>query len=151
MSDDTEKRGSTKADTLGPKVIAMLVTGCTVAEAAKSVEVAPSTVHRWLKLPEFACLLEEAKRDIFEAVSNKVASTSSAMVEVLAEIAKDSEQDGRARVQAARTFLEFAIKFRLTDLEAKLDEQIAALEQRLAERERLDAEAEAERKRHGAG
>ena len=80
--------------------------------------------------------LKNAKRDLIDALGQGMAHKARDMATVLYDIAQDSDEDGRARVQAARTFFEFALKFRTQALEDLFETKVLAMEQRLAELER---------------
>lgn len=109
------------------QAIAALLTCPTLAEAATAAGISEPTLWRWLARPDFQDAYRTARR---EAVSQAVAhlqQASTEAVETLRRIMQDPEKSVTARVTAARTVLEFAIKgVELEDLAAR----IAALERR---------------------
>ncbi|MBX3169283.1 MAG: helix-turn-helix domain-containing protein [Candidatus Eremiobacteraeota bacterium] len=107
-----------------PEVITMLLSGQTVDKVAEACGVARSTVYRWLETPELRDELGIAKRAVVDQVANKIASEAAEMADILAEIARNGN-DERARVAAGKIFLDFASRYR-SDL--VMESRIAALE-----------------------
>lgn len=121
------------ADTLTPdqeKAIAALLSASTIAAAAKRVSVGERTLYRWLQAPDFVAAYRAARR---EAVSQAIAQLqqhSGDAVQVLVSIANDKNKPVYARVAAARSILEFAVKaVELEDMAQRIEALEHAYEQ----------------------
>ncbi len=103
-------------------VLALLQHG-TIREAAHACGVGEATVFRWLKDTMFANAYREARR---QAVSQAIASLQQKAVEAVAtlqQIVRDESVVPSARLAAARTILDLALKgVELDDLEVRLEE-----------------------------
>lgn len=108
--------------------ILSLLTAPNYSEVAKTVGIGETTLWRWLQNPDF---VEEYRRVKAQAVGQAIArlqQTTTAAVNVLADIMMDTGSKDSARVTAARIILEFALRaVEFEELQAKLDE----MEQRL--------------------
>lgn len=91
-------------------VIATLVSNPNVKEAAQVHGVSERTLHRWLKEPDFAVQLAETQRGVTRRVMRSIISRSEKAVGVLDEIMSNGKASPFARVQAARSVLEFTFK-----------------------------------------
>lgn len=108
--------------------IISLLTAPSMAEAAKQAGVGQNTLWRWLKEPAFKEKYQEAKREAVSQAVARLQQLSSTSVDVLNEIANDSEAPASSRVSAAKTIIEMAIKaVELEDIVARVDqlEQLA--------------------------
>jgi len=90
--------------------IAALVAEPNVKKAAKECGISERTLHRWLKEPEFAVQLAEAQRGVTKSVMRRVISRAETAIDTLDSIMTNAKASTHARVAAARTVLEFAIK-----------------------------------------
>ncbi len=103
------------------KVIAALLSEPTIGAAAVKCDIGERTLYTYLAEPAFAEAYRTARR---EAVSQAVAQLqriSSEAVLVLQTVMNDNTKPASARIMAARSVLEFAIKaVELEDLEARL-------------------------------
>lgn len=90
-------------------------------EPAKSVGVDRSSIYRWMQQLAFRDAYREARREVFSAAVARLQQAASRAVAPLLEIAEDSSQQGAARVGAARTVLDYAVKaIEAEDLSARL-------------------------------
>ena len=112
------------------KIIAALLECRTLAQVADVTGTPPRTLYTLLKKPEFKKQLDEAKAAALGQAVAKLNSYSATAVDVLAEIAMDTEQHGQIRTSACRAIL---------DALARLNEQIDILA-RLEELEYQQAE-----------
>lgn len=102
-----------------------------VSRAALVAEVPERTLRAWLKRADFADAYRLARREATQHAIARLQQASGAAVNVLLNIMARDTTPAHARVAAARTVLEFAIKaVELEDLEQRL----AALEAAYAQK-----------------
>ncbi len=103
-------------------ILALLQHG-TIREAAHACRVSEATVFRWLKNDLFLTSYREARR---QAVSQAIAALQQNAVEAvttLQQIVRDESVVPGARLTAARTILDLALKgIELDDLEVRLED-----------------------------
>jgi hypothetical protein len=108
--------------------IAHLLTAPTIAEAARQAGLGEQTVRRWLKDTHFQAAYREARHHAVAQAIAQVQRVASTAVETLQQVMIEPAALASARVSAAKTVLDMAIK--AVELE-DLARRIAALEQRL--------------------
>jgi hypothetical protein len=97
-------------------------------EAARNVGIGEVTLWRWMQEPEFNQAFREAKRRVLDEALITLQKATGKAISALVSILDDQEKPASARVTAARTILETAVKtIQFEDLEARVHE----LEQRL--------------------
>jgi len=107
------------------EAITALLTQRNMEEAARAAGIGLSTLVRWMKLPEFDAAYREAKRASFGQAVARLHQASSAAVSTLLKIMIDPNSPASARVRAADSVLDRAMKgIELEDIEAR----VAALE-----------------------
>lgn len=107
-------------------LISALLLAPTLAEAARAVGVHEATAWRWLKDHAFQEAYREARREVVRQAVAQVQQACRIAVTTLTGVMQDGESPASAKVAAARTVLETAIKaIELEDLEVR----IVALEQ----------------------
>ncbi len=90
-------------------------------EAAAAAGISGVTLWRWMQEPEFAEAYRKARRQAVQQAIGRIQQVCSEAVATLKTIMEDSEAPASARVSAAKTVLETAIKaVELEDLEARL-------------------------------
>src|ERR1700693_2650725 len=103
--------------------IGALLTCSTIAEAARSCGIGESTLRRWLCDETFAQRYRQERTRMLESTVNLLRQKSVAAVETLGDVATDKEALASARVSAARSLVEFAIKgAEVRDLEERIGE-----------------------------
>ena len=103
--------------------IVALVTEPTIADAAKKAGISHATLHKWLKVKEFKDAYMQARREAVSAAISRLQQTATEAVDALRDVMNDTESPASARVSAARSILEIAIKaIELEDLEARVAE-----------------------------
>jgi transposase-like protein len=108
------------------EAIAALLSQRNVDEAARTIGVAPNTLLRWMKEPEFEAAYRQARRDAFSQSIARLQQASSAAVSTLLKIMIDPSTPPSTRVRAADSVLDHSAKaIELEDIEAR----VAALEQ----------------------
>jgi transposase-like protein len=107
------------------EAIAALLTQRNIEEAARSIGIAPNTLLRWLKEPEFDAAYREAKRAAIGQSIARLQQGTSAAATTLLKIMIDSSAPASVRVRAADSIFNHAAKaIEIEEIEARL----AALE-----------------------
>jgi DNA-binding MurR/RpiR family transcriptional regulator len=110
------------------QAIAALLTASTLAEAARTAGISEPTLWRWLQRAEFQAAYREARRAAVGQAVAHLQRASGEAVETLRAVMRDLDTPASARVSAARTVLDLALRaVELEDLAARVD----ALEQAL--------------------
>jgi AcrR family transcriptional regulator len=104
------------------RAIASLLSEPTVERAAEKAGVNPATVYRWFKDDPFSIAYREARRHAVQQAIAHLQQTSHAAVSALQDVMSDSDSPASARVTAAKTILELAIRaVELEDLAARVE------------------------------
>ena len=107
------------------EAIAALLTQRNIDEASKAVGIAPNTLLKWMKQPEFDTAYREARRATFRQSVARLQQASGAAVSTLLKIMVDATAPHSTRVRAADSVLDHAAKaIEIEDIEAR----VAALE-----------------------
>lgn len=115
------------------KALQALLVCRTKAEAAKAAGISESTLRGYLKEPEFQERYREAFGNLVQDATRQAQQAINPALSTLTEIMQDKGEQATARIQAARSTLEYALK---------LTEQNDILEQ-LRELEKWKDEADA--------
>jgi hypothetical protein len=103
------------------QVITALVTCASITEAAAQCGLADVTLRRWLKQEPFQAAYREARRAVVQQAITQVQRATGEAVETLRRVMQDAEASASARVSAAKTILETAVKaVEVEDLEARI-------------------------------
>ena len=115
------------------KALAALIRSPTIEAAAGAVGVGYTTLRRWLK--EDAAFQQEYRAALANLTEDAIAQAKqnlSPALSVLREITESADQPGAVRVQAARSLLEYGLKFTeradILDRMDKLEKMIAEVE-----------------------
>lgn len=114
------------------KILAALLLCNSKKEAAAYAGVSEKTVWTYLQDPDFAAEYEEEKKKLIRNASEQIQRSLEPSITALRAIATDDKAGKTARVQAARSLLEYGLK--LAEY-TSLEDRVAALEK---ERERDD-------------
>ena len=107
------------------EAIAALLTQRNLDEAAKSIGIAPNTLLKWMKQPEFEAAYREARRAAFRQSVARLQQASGAAVSTLLKIMVDTSAPHSTRVRAADSVLDHSAKaIEIEDIEVR----VAALE-----------------------
>jgi len=110
---------SRKQDT----AIGALLSRPTISAAAESVGIGESTLRRWLKDRDFLAAYRAARREAVSQAVGHLQAACSVAVLALTDISQDVSCPASARVSAARTVLELALKgVELEDLAVRVEE-----------------------------
>ena len=113
--------------------IVALLSSRSTEEAARSIQVAPKTLYRWLKDSAFDAAYRKARRDAFGQTIARLQQGSPAAAAVLLKLVVDSSTPASTRVRAAEIVLDKAAKaIEIEDIE----ERLAALERAAEENQR---------------
>lgn len=105
------------------RAIAALLVHPTMAKAAAAAGVGEVTLWRWLQIPEFKEQYRLARREAVSQAVGHLQGACSVAVVALTDVAQDVSCPASARVSAARTVLELALKgVELEDLAVRVEE-----------------------------
>jgi hypothetical protein len=103
-------------------IILALLQSPSIEKAAASLDLAPSTLWRWLKKPKFKEALRDARRKAFSQSIARLQNASSAAVSTLLKTMVDTGAPHASRIRAAECVLEMSLRSMETeDLEARID------------------------------
>jgi hypothetical protein len=103
------------------QVITALVTCASIAEAAAQCGLADVTLWRWLKQEPCQATYREARHAVVQHAIVQVQQATGEAVETLRKVMQAANTPASAKVSAAKTILETAIKaVELEDLEARI-------------------------------
>ena len=115
------------------EAVAALLIQRNIEEAARSIDVSPKTLLRWMKVPEFEVAYREARRAAFGQSIARLQQASSAAVSTLLKVMIDPNAPSSSRVRAADSVLDHTLKaVEIEDIEAR----VAALERNIKEKNR---------------
>ena|SRR5580698_299916 len=107
------------------EAIAALLTQRTTEDAARAIGIAPSTLLRWMKEPEFDAAYRAAKRAAYGQSIARLHQASSAAVTTLLKLMVDQNVPASTRARCADSVLGHTVKaIEIEDVEAR----VAALE-----------------------
>jgi len=109
--------------------IIALMTQRSIDEAAKSIDIVPNTLLRWMKDPEFDRAYRQARRKAFGQAISRLHQLSSPAVATLGKVMVDATTPPSVKVRAAETILaQGARAIELEDIEERLAELERAAE-----------------------
>jgi hypothetical protein len=105
------------------EAIAALLSQRSIDDAARVANIAPRTLYRWMKEPEFDASYRQAQRDSFAQTTARLQQGSTAAVSTLLKVMVDPKTPPSTKVRAADSVLGHAAKaIELHDIEARLTE-----------------------------
>jgi len=110
------------------RLLAALLSGETMPNAARLCNVPERTARRWLTLPEFRQTLKDGQSGMVTAATRKAAGLLTRALDTLADVLDSPATTPSAKVGAARVLLEHTA--RLLEL-SDFAERLEALERRL--------------------
>ena len=117
------------------KALQALLVCRTRREAAQMAGISETTLRTYLQEPEFQSRYRQAFGDLVESAARQAQQAINPALSTLREIMEDGDEQAQARITAARSVLEYAVK---------LTEQVDVLEQ-LRELERWRDETDGNR------
>lgn len=115
------------------KALQALLVSRTRAEAAKAAGISESTLRTYMQDAEFVERYKRAFGDMVQDATRQAQRTISPALSTLREIMEDREEQTTARISAARSILEYALKL---SEQTDILEQLRELEQWRAEIDR---------------
>jgi hypothetical protein len=98
-------------------------------EAAKAVGIAPNTLLKWMKIPEFQAAYREARRNAYSQAVAKLQQGATAAATTLLKIMLDQNTPASVRVRAAECVMNHSSKaIEIEDVEARVTELERAAE-----------------------
>lgn len=108
------------------EAIIALLSHRSIDDAAQAIRIAPRTLLRWMKEPEFHAAYREARRVAFRQSVARLQQASSAAVSTLLKVMVDTATPPATKVRAADSVLDHSAKaIEIEDIEAR----VAALEE----------------------
>lgn len=102
------------------KALQALLVCRTRREAAQMAGISETTLRTYLQEPEFQSRYRQAFGDLVESAARQAQQAINPALSTLREIMEDGDEQAQARITAARSVLEYAVK---------LTEQVDVLEQ----------------------
>ena len=93
------------------KIIAVLISSGTIAEAARTLDVTPRTLYDRMACKDFKALYAGAKTDIIRGAVLKINHKLTEAIDTVSDIMTDPEVNAAIRLQAAQTLISNAAKF----------------------------------------
>ena len=113
------------------RAISALLARPTIAQAAKAVGVADSTLRGWMKAPAFRKEYVQARRELLDGAIGRLQSACAEAVGVLRDVAQDGKAPPATRVSAAKAILDSSFRgLDVLDLTERLEALEAQAEQR---------------------
>lgn len=112
------------------EAIAALLTQRTTEEAARAIGIAPATLLRWMKEPEFDQAYRQARRETFGQGTARLQQASGAAVSSILKIMLDPQAPASTKLRAADLVLAHGAKaIELEEIEARVVELERAVEE----------------------
>ena len=111
------------------EAIVALLTQRNLEEAARSIGVAPNTLLKWQKLPEFEAAYRDARKVAYRQAVARLQQGTSAAATTLLKTLIDPDTPASVKVRAAEAIFNHAAKaIEFEDIDARLRELEAAAE-----------------------
>jgi transposase-like protein len=109
------------------EAIAALLRQRNIDEAAKSIGIAPNTLLKWMKQPEFLTAYREARRDAYRQAIARLQQGTSAAATTLLKTMIDPSTPASVKVRAAEAIFNHAAKaIEIEDIDARVSALEAA-------------------------
>ena len=103
------------------EAVAALLTQRNIEEAAKTIGIAPNTLLKWMKEPEFDAAYRAARRSAFGQSISRLQQASSAAVSTLLKVMVDASTPASTKVRAADSVLNHSAKaIEIEDIEVRV-------------------------------
>jgi transposase-like protein len=111
------------------EAVAALLTQRNIEEAAKTIGIAPNTLLKWMKEPDFDASYRSARRTAFGQSISRLQQASSAAVSTVLKIMVDANSPASTRLRAADIVMDRTAKaIEIEDIEARVSELERAAE-----------------------
>jgi len=105
------------------EAVVALLTNRTIEDAATAIKVAPSTLLRWMKEPDFSTAYRDARRATFSQSIARLQQATGAAVTTLLKVMVDPSTPPSTKVRAADSVLDHSAKaIEIEDIEARVAE-----------------------------
>src|SRR5712691_719247 len=105
------------------EAVAALLTQRNIEEAAKTTGIAPNTMLKWIKEPEFQVAYRGARRAAFSQSIARLQQATSAAVSTLLKVMVDNSTPASTKVRAADGVLNHSAKaIEIEDIEVRVTE-----------------------------
>jgi hypothetical protein len=115
------------------EAIAALLSHSSIDLAAKSIDISPKTLRRWLKIPEFQDAYREARREVVHQTVGRMQQHTGDACRVILRTMADPKEGAALNLKAATHILDYSFKGlemdKLEDLELRLSELEHAAEE----------------------
>lgn len=88
-----------------------LLSSRTVKEAAEKAGTTDRTIRRYMKDPEFIGVYKDRVSEVMAAATRNLQQHLAAAIDRLGRIVTDDEESGTNQIAAARTLLDYGLKF----------------------------------------
>jgi hypothetical protein len=113
------------------RAIIALLSEPSITKAARAANIGDKTLRRWLDSEAFSRAYHAARKAVTRQATARIQAAMSKAVETLKTIMTDDQKPASSRVAAARTILDYGLKFsELEDIESRL----SALESQMDKR-----------------
>lgn len=113
---------TTKLTAQQEQAIIALLSCATVKAAAQAAKTSEPTLWRWLQIPAFQTRYRELRHQAVSAAISRIQATSGDAADVLRDIATNTKAPANARVAAARTLLDAALRsVEIEDLQSEIE------------------------------
>jgi hypothetical protein len=103
--------------------VAALLTQRNIDEAAKSVGIAPNTLLKWMKEPEFQAEYREARRAAYSQAVARLQQGATAAATTLLKVMLDQNTPASVRIRAAECVMNHSSKaIEIEDVEGRVTE-----------------------------
>ena len=92
------------------RALSALLTSKTKLEAAEKAGITDRTMRRYFENPEFCQRYREAFAGVIESATRQAQQNLALAISTLTEIMGNADEQATARIQAARSTLEYALK-----------------------------------------
>ena len=105
------------------QALAALLTHPTKSQAAAAAGIGLTTLKRYLDDPEFQEAYQKAVSEMIEDAASQAKQSLNPALSCLREIVEDASETATARIQAARSLLEYGMRLtEITDIMKQIDE-----------------------------
>lgn len=93
------------------RALQALLSSRTVKEAAEKAGTTDNTIRRYMKDPEFVTAYKDRVAEIMGAATRNLQQHLTSAIDRLGRIVTDDEESGTNQIAAARTLLDYGLKF----------------------------------------
>lgn len=88
-----------------------LLTSRTKTEACRAAGISDNTLRAYMRDPEFTAAYKHAAAAVMDSATRQLQGTLTAAIDRLGKIVSDDEESSMVQVQAARSLLDYALRF----------------------------------------